>query len=107
MIVFGGLHGIEAAIEADEKLRINKLEQVFDFVCESKNEDECNFGSRTVRLEVNKKWKQEILKYCLRNKLIEACKNDDELNNTSNNCIQSSECKIQKTKIYWINLSYI
>ena len=52
LIVFGGLHGIEAAIEADEKLKVNKIEQVFDFVCESKNEGECNFGSRTVRLEV-------------------------------------------------------
>jgi hypothetical protein len=53
LIVFGGLHGIEAGIEADEKLKVNKIEQVFDFVCESKNEDDSEFGTRTVRLEVS------------------------------------------------------
>lgn len=51
LIVFGGVNGIEAAIEADEKLKANKLEQIFDFVCESPY-CEKKFGSRSIRLEV-------------------------------------------------------
>ena len=38
--MFGGLGGIEAAMEADEKLKASKIDQVFDFVCESKNQVE-------------------------------------------------------------------
>ncbi|RMZ99481.1 hypothetical protein BpHYR1_028730 [Brachionus plicatilis] len=50
LIVFGGVNGIEPAIEADEKLKANKLEQIFDFVCESKDADQ-KYGSRSIRLE--------------------------------------------------------
>ena len=49
--MFGGLNGIEAALEADEKLKANKIEQVFDHVCESPKFEQ-NYGSRSVRLEV-------------------------------------------------------
>lgn len=52
MIVFGGLNGIEAAIEADEKLKANKIEQIFKYFCESDRNVNI-YGSRSVRLEVN------------------------------------------------------
>lgn len=52
LVVYGGLSGIEAAIEADEKLKANKMDQVFDFICES---EKSQFGSRSVRLEVGYK----------------------------------------------------
>lgn len=49
--MFGGLNGIEAALEADEKLKANNIEKLFDYVCES-SKFEQNYGSRSIRLEV-------------------------------------------------------
>lgn len=49
LIVYGGVDGIEAAIEADEKFKVNKIEDVIDLVCQS---DDAAFGSRSIRLEV-------------------------------------------------------
>ena len=59
LVVFGGKDGIEAALEADEKLKANKIEQVFNFNCElSQVKSQSSlFGSRTIRLEVR-------LEYC-------------------------------------------
>jgi hypothetical protein len=37
-------------MESDEKLKANKLEQLFDFVCQS--QDFQIFGSRSLRIEV-------------------------------------------------------
>lgn len=50
LIVYGGIQGIEAAIEADEKLRANNREQIFSHICES--EEFSDYGSRSIRLEV-------------------------------------------------------
>jgi hypothetical protein len=53
--VFGGIHDIEAAIEADEKLRAKNLRDVFDIICEAKGDAKNmnqEFGSRSIRLEV-------------------------------------------------------
>ncbi len=50
LIVFGGLQGIDAAIEADEKLKANNSEQIFSHICESA--EYSDYGSRTIRLEV-------------------------------------------------------
>jgi len=47
IIVFGGSHDIEATIEADEKLKCNSAEELFDYVI-SKQGD---LGSRSVRSE--------------------------------------------------------
>lgn len=49
LVVFGGVNGIDAAIEADEKFKANEIHEVFDIVCESQN---IQFGSRSMRLEV-------------------------------------------------------
>ena len=53
--MFGGKDGIEAALEADEKLRASKIEQVFNFNCEQGKVKSPSslFGSRTIRLEVS------------------------------------------------------
>ena len=56
LIVFGGINDIEAAIEADEKLRARNLADVFDLVCEAKRGARnlnAEFGSRSIRLEVS------------------------------------------------------
>ena len=53
LVVFGGANGIEAAIEADEKLKANKMEQIFDMVCEAANTEPPAFGTRSVRMEVS------------------------------------------------------
>ncbi len=50
LIVYGGIQGIEAAIEADEKLRANNRDQIFSHICES--EEFSDYGSRSIRLEV-------------------------------------------------------
>ena len=50
--MFGGVNGIDAAIESDEKLKAGKMEQVFDYICESNEHEQFNFGSRSLRLEV-------------------------------------------------------
>ncbi len=50
LVVFGGIQGIGAAIEADEKLRANKAEQIFSHICESA--EFSDYGSRSIRLEV-------------------------------------------------------
>ena len=50
MFVYGGSNGLEAGLESDEKLKANKLEQLFDFVCQSHEYQ--IFGSRSLRLEV-------------------------------------------------------
>lgn len=49
LVVFGGISGLEAAIEADEKLKANKPQEIFDFLCQS---EQHHFGSRSIRLEV-------------------------------------------------------
>lgn len=53
--MFGGKDGIEAIIEADEKLKANKIDQIFNFNCELNENYDMNelYGSRTIRLEVN------------------------------------------------------
>ena len=58
MISFGGLNGIDAAIESDEKLKAGKMDDIFDYICEWKDteaihENYFNYGSRTIRLEVS------------------------------------------------------
>ena len=50
--MFGGVNGIDAAIESDEKLKAGKMEQVFDYICETSDHGKLNFGSRSIRLEV-------------------------------------------------------
>ena len=53
LIVFGGVNGIEAAIESDEKLKASKMSQIFDYMCEGDENGQLNFGSRSIRLEVS------------------------------------------------------
>jgi hypothetical protein len=53
LFVYGGSNGLEAGMESDEKLKANKIEQLFDFVCQS--QDFQIFGSRSLRIEVIKK----------------------------------------------------
>ena len=58
LISFGGLNGIDAAIESDEKLKAGKMDDIFDYICEWKDteaihENYFNYGSRTIRLEVS------------------------------------------------------
>jgi hypothetical protein len=53
LIVFGGVNGIDAAIESDEKLKAGKMEQIFDYICESNDFGQINYGSRSIRLEVS------------------------------------------------------
>lgn len=50
LVVYGGLSGIEAAIEADERLKASKMQDVFDLVCHT---DRPQFGSRSMRIEVD------------------------------------------------------
>ncbi len=53
--MFGGINDIEAAIEADEKLRAKNLNDVFNIICEAKGAAKNmnqEFGSRSIRLEV-------------------------------------------------------
>jgi hypothetical protein len=55
LIVFGGINDIEAAIEADEKLRAKNLGDIFNVICEAKDKSKNmnqGFGSRSIRLEV-------------------------------------------------------
>lgn len=52
MIVFGGVNGIDAAIESDEKLKAGKMEEIFEYICESKEHGQITYGSRSIRLEV-------------------------------------------------------
>ncbi len=68
LIVFGGVNGIDAAIESDEKLKAGKMEQIFDYICESNEYGQVNFGSRSIRLEV-KKISNEFNLYCLNLKI--------------------------------------
>jgi hypothetical protein len=49
LVVYGGLCGLETAMESDEKLKANKTEQLFDVMCQS---EQVTLGSRSVRLEV-------------------------------------------------------
>ena len=50
LIVFGGIEGINYAVDADEKLKATKPEQIFSHICESK--EFSDYGSRSIRLEV-------------------------------------------------------
>lgn len=59
LVVFGGISGIDAAIEADEKFKSNKIHEVFDIVCENHN---IQFGSRSMRLEVIFDYYENIFK---------------------------------------------
>jgi hypothetical protein len=46
--VFGGVNGLQAAIENDEKFKANDAEELFDYYINKQS----NIGSRTVRSEV-------------------------------------------------------
>jgi hypothetical protein len=52
LIVFGGVNGIDAAIESDEKLKAGKMAEIFEYICESKENGKITYGSRSIRLEV-------------------------------------------------------
>lgn len=58
--MFGGIQGIGAAIEADEKLRANKSEQIFSHICESA--EYSDYGSRSIRLEVMDSYFSQIIR---------------------------------------------
>lgn len=66
LIVFGGIEGINYAVEADEKLKANKPEQIFSHICESK--EFSDYGSRSIRLEVtafkSKKKVHKFINFC-------------------------------------------
>lgn len=47
LIVFGGLHGIEAALESDEQMQVNEASLLFDHYVNVLP----NQGSRTIRTE--------------------------------------------------------
>ena len=47
--IFGGVNGLQAAIESDEKFKSNNAEELFDYYIDR----QANIGSRSVRSEVN------------------------------------------------------
>jgi hypothetical protein len=49
LIIFGGVNGLQAAIESDEKFKSNNAEELFDYYIDR----QANIGSRSVRSEVN------------------------------------------------------